>query len=45
MTIDTDWAAILMLWTLIVGLLVGYAFGFIHGTRAISALANEQEGK
>jgi hypothetical protein len=43
MSIDANWAGLLMLFALIVGLSVGWAWGFIRGTRAIAALANEQD--
>ncbi len=38
MMIDANWAGLLMLWALLVGLCSGWAFGFIQGTRAMRCL-------
>ncbi len=42
MSIDANWAGLLMLFAFIVGLWVGWVFGFIRGTRAIRGLKDEE---
>ncbi len=41
MMIDANWAGLLMLWALLVGLCSGWAFGFIQATRVMLRLRRD----